>query len=1133
MVGRQAAKRLVQQSFLAPLGHERAWTGIEVHHRLDFGVDLAIAGQLAQAPAQHVPRDAEQVGAKSRVDAITASDRTHEGFLDQFLGAVTDHAAEEADDRVVVALEQASTGLKIAPAPLREQLLVIQAKTIANPRLAGNLRKLDRGGAIGQNTRRTEFRVETRETSIDAQTDPTDSALTTDGHDSMTQRDNDTTDADDTTDLEVDGGETSGLGRMLLDIAESESADFEHERISTSIRQKLFKLGSAPHIGPYAVTKQIGAGGMGEVYECRDQQLDRKVAVKLVRGSGGEHDQERLLREAKAMAKLAHPNVVTVFEVGRHGGRTFIVMEYIRGQTLARWLGSGPTWRAVLERFVAAGRGLAAAHRAGLVHRDFKPDNVLLGRDGSVKVADFGLALTQRQVASRRATSSPGTGAAAGTTRYMPPEQLLGEAVDARSDQFAFCSALYEGLWRELPFVGTTRDHPKPPRRSHGLWSIVRRGLAPDPNERWPDMEALLGALERVPKRARRIGWLLTGTLAGACLAVVAVEPRADACAAVARELDGVWDEPRRAELEQHLATLEFSQASHVQDSTQRVLASLDAWSSSWLTEREQACRDHEARLGERAAILSREHCLDHQREQVQLLVDALDHADGATLAQGVVVLDEFPDPSACADSTFSPLEAPPLAQSLRIKRIRSELDHATQLRRLGQLGRAHELARVVDAAARTLDYGPVQAEARAELAKAEDVAGAPEQSAVLYDQAIDLAEIHHHDRLSAQLWIERAELSLFDLHDPKHPEQGEQWLHRAEVAQARVGPPDVQTQARFAFGRARVAENGKQVEVAKAGYAEALRLAREIESGDVPTYSNNLARVLARVVDSRDESLALLREAVEFAEAHWGARHPRTAESLFNLGLALDAAGLGGEQELETAAEIWIEVHDHAHPMLGNAYLVLARAALRCGDLELAEDHARTAAAIQAKVLPASDPRRGDPHELLAVVEGVRGHHEFALAHASVARAWFELASPGDPGALRMRREAANQLIALGRLDDATHELDHVLQQTGDDPVEEQQTRVLLAELALRAGRLDDADLQLRAVEALGPNLRSFALTYEVLRTLIDHRRGRLDPAQLERLHRARARSPFTDQQLVAWFDELELPPDERRLLE
>jgi tetratricopeptide (TPR) repeat protein len=630
-----------------------------------------------------------------------------------------------------------------------------------------------------------------------------------------------------------------------------------------------------------------------------------------------------------------------------------------------------------------------------------------------------------------------------------------------------------------------------------GLWSIVRRGLAPEPNERWPDMEALLGALERVPKRARRIGWSLTGTLASACLAVVVAEPRANACEAVSHELAGVWDEPRRAELEQHLATLELSQASHVQDSTERVLACLDAWSSSWLTEREQACRDHEARLGERAAILSREDCLDRQREQVQLLVDALDQADGATLAQGVVVLDEFPDPSACADSTFSPLEAPPLAQSLRIKQVRSELDHATRLRRLGQLGRALELARVVDAVAQTLDYGPLQAETRAELAKAEDVAGAPERSAVLYDEAIDLAEIHHHDRLSAQLWIERAELSLFDLRDPK---QGEQWLHRAEVAQARVGRPDVQTQAKFAFGRARVAELSHQPEVAKAGYGEALRLAREIESGDVPTYLNNLARL----VDSRDELLALRREAVEFAEAHWGARHPRTAEPLFNLGLALDDAGLGGEQELATAAAIWIEVHGHPHPMLGNAYLVLARAALRRGDLELAEHHARTLAAIQAKVLPARDPHRGYPDELLALVEGIRGHHESALAHALAARAWFEFASPGDPGALRMGREAANQLLALGRLDDATRELDHVLQQLGDDPAEEQQTRVLLAEL-----------------------------TYEVLRTLIDHRRGRLDPAQLERLHNARKRSPFTDQQLVAWFDELELPRDERRLLE
>jgi tRNA A-37 threonylcarbamoyl transferase component Bud32 len=939
----------------------------------------------------------------------------------------------------------------------------------------------------------------------------------------MTQRDD--SDPDDTEDLESEGGETArSLGRILLDIAESEANDFEHERISSSIRQKLFGLGMPLHIGPYRVLARLGSGGMGEVYECEDERLHRKVAVKLVQGSGSAREQERLLREAQAMAKLEHPHVVMVFEVGQHRGRTFIAMQCIEGQTLAKWLRVGQPRRAVVERFLAAGRGLAAAHRVGLVHRDFKPDNVLLGDDGSVKVADFGLALTERQAASANAkNSATPNDSVAGTHRYMPAEQLLGEAVDARSDQFAFCSALYEGLWGDLPFINTERDNPLAPSYSHGLWPLVRRGLARNPSERWPSMEALLAELERVPKRRRRIAWMAVGAVAGLCLGVVALESREDACEAVALDLAGVWDATRRAELEQHLATLE---ASHVDDSTERVLEDLDVWSASWLAEREQVCRDHEDLVGDRAAIFSRESCLDDQRYQVVQIVETLVRADSQTLAMGVVMVDELPAPSSCADSSFSPIVPPPPALALRIDWVRSEIARAHRLRRLGQLEQAHELARAADAVARTLDYGPLQAEARAELAKAEDEAGAPERSAAFYDEAIDLAEIHHHDQLSPQLWIERAELSLFDLRDL---EQGELSLHRAEVTQERLGPPSLATQARLAFGRARVAELRDGPRAAEAGYREALRLAREIESGDMPVYSNNLARV----VESSDEALALRREAVAFAQVHWGARHPRTARPTFDLGVALVAADLGGEDELTAAVAIWTETHGQAHRNLGKAHFWLAWVAIQADALDVAEAHARTLADIQAEVLPERDPDRGEPEQLLATIEGLRGNHELALAHALAARDWFELASPSDPGALSMGRAAVDHLLALGRLDDAANELDRMLEHIGDDPQQELETRVSLAELALRRHRLDEADLQLQAIEALDLDLRERALIYEALRTLVDHRLGRLDPAQIERVQDARAHSSLDDEQLVTWFDELELSGDERRLFE
>src|SRR5690606_33697183 len=254
----------------------------------------------------------------------------------------------------------------------------------------------------------------------------------------------------------------------------------------------------------------------------------RKIAVKRVRpASASERDQERLRREARALARLSHPNVVQVYEVDEHEGRTFVAMEYVDGQTLGQWLAERPRpWRAVLQIFLAAGRGLVAAHEAGLVHRDFKPDNVLLGRDGSVRVADFGLALAGEEhpageLASagsmRHDTRMSVTGAIIGTIRYMPLEQLCAQEVDARSDQFSFCVALYEALWRQPPFSVTSSlarltelqsAEPGPPPRARSgsrppaaLWRIVRRGLRRDPAARWPSMQSLLEALESVTRR--------------------------------------------------------------------------------------------------------------------------------------------------------------------------------------------------------------------------------------------------------------------------------------------------------------------------------------------------------------------------------------------------------------------------------------------------------------------------------------------------------------------------------------------------------------------------------------------------------------------------------------------------------
>ena len=278
-------------------------------------------------------------------------------------------------------------------------------------------------------------------------------------------------------------------------------------------RPVVAPLANCTGLDRYTIVDQIGSGGMGEVYLAHDGQLDRKVALKLLRPDAIDTDaqshQARLSREAQAMAKLSHPNVVAVYDIGASSERVFIAMEYVEGRTLRRWLSEAPrSWREATRVLMEAGRGLAAAHSAQLLHRDFKPENVLVGKDGRVRVLDFGLACEQftEPVAppgdelNTHRSGSTERNAIVGTPGYMAPEQLLGQEIDARADQYSFCVALYEALYGERPFDGAS-GRLKPARADkevpHQLRSIMLRGLRISPHERYPSMHALLFELSR------------------------------------------------------------------------------------------------------------------------------------------------------------------------------------------------------------------------------------------------------------------------------------------------------------------------------------------------------------------------------------------------------------------------------------------------------------------------------------------------------------------------------------------------------------------------------------------------------------------------------------------------------------
>lgn len=311
-----------------------------------------------------------------------------------------------------------------------------------------------------------------------------------------------------------------------------------------------------PQIDRYVILHQLGAGGMGAVFAAYDEKLDRKVALKLLHNHGNtpEHQHQRIVREAKALARVTHARVVAVYDVGEADGQVYLAMEFINGKTLRAWQSAeARTWRETLGMYLHVGAGLHAAHQSGIVHRDFKPDNVLVGKDGLPRVADFGIARIDSRYAddieapeapnmqpvefmASHVTAGTSGGSVVGTLAYMSPEHHHGARVHARSDQWSYCAALYEALYGRLPFEGTNAgEHAaairgplrSPPADSSvppEIFRLLSRGLEAEPSARFPDMQALLDQIateyEQSAGAAALSQRVLIGIVAFACFCV-------------------------------------------------------------------------------------------------------------------------------------------------------------------------------------------------------------------------------------------------------------------------------------------------------------------------------------------------------------------------------------------------------------------------------------------------------------------------------------------------------------------------------------------------------------------------------------------------------------------------------------
>lgn len=555
------------------------------------------------------------------------------------------------------------------------------------------------------------------------------------------------------------------------------------QRINARVRRRLFGAPPSPiRIGRFMVLEEIGRGGMGRVYSAYDEQLDRKVAVKVLLDDEfpGEADRLRFRREAQALARLSHPNVVTVHEVGDSDGQFFLAMEYIRGQSLSRWLRTSPSWQQVLEVFVQAGRGLVAAHAAGLVHRDLKPANLMRSDDGVVKVLDFGLARVaadqpEIRTEESRLTSSHSSlslsltqsGVVMGTPAYMAPEQFGGEALDTRSDQYSFCMVLWEGLTGVRLFSGANVDEllearligPPPwpdsaPPMPKVIIEAIRRGLAVDPNDRWPSIEALLEVLARTPRRRRNrwpLGLAVVGSLGlGGMIVKTWSEASKPRCSGAERQLDGTWDDARRAEVGAALLSVEQPYASAVWS---RVNRELDGYAQAWVTMHNEACEATAVRQDQSPRVLDlRMGCLSRAAGELRATVDTLADADDTVLGLAQELVADLRPLSHCADTdALDAMTDPPRPRDADA--VERALQHLARAKSEHRAGRHDSQKEAVEAAADLLDgvdYPPARAELLLRRGELQRNIGNAQASADALSDAVELATRNGQRRLAA-----------------------------------------------------------------------------------------------------------------------------------------------------------------------------------------------------------------------------------------------------------------------------------------------------------------------------------------------------------------------------------------------
>jgi hypothetical protein len=814
-------------------------------------------------------------------------------------------------------------------------------------------------------------------------------------------------------------------------------------------RQVAVAAGS--RIGRYVVLQRLGAGGMGVVYAAFDPELDRKVAIKLLRADvsgsqGGEEARGRLLREAQALARVSHPNVIAVHDVGTYGvageERVFLAMEYVEGQTLRKWLmGSRRSAAQILEVLVLAGRGLQAAHLAGIIHRDFKPENVLVSLGGAVRVLDFGLARAAGIIESARSgvsqlgdagpldssdsgplqTPMTRAGALLGTPWYMAPEQRARGAVNEASDQFSFCVTLYEALYGERPFADappeeTTPDWtllPAPAGRGVPGWvrRVILRGLSPDPAQRFPSMAALLEALSRDPGRARRRNLVIALSMLAALVAVGGVAhmrgDRAQLCTGATQKLAGVWDGPKKESVHQAFAN---SHLGFAERSFETVAATLDRYRDHFAAQHREACEATRIRGEQSEELLdARMRCLDSRLAELRGMVDVLAHADAKVVERSIEATDSLTPLESCGDRALLTLkQKPPPRARERVDALTAQLAAQKALFAAGKYKDAGAPLAAIAAEAHTIGYRPLEAEALLLTAQinreANDKAAAASSFAALTaaeaaDDASAQAEAAIH-----LLWVTG--------YLENHFAEAHRWDAFADAILERLGRPDrLEILRDRALGTVLRVEskNGEAVDVQRR--ALALSDKQDPEGIDVARDSVGLSTTL-QLMDRLDEALPFSQRAVAIFQRRLGDDHPTTATAVETLGNSEFALGRFDDalEHLQRACAVKERAHGAGHPWTALCRVEVADTLLELGRLDDAD-------ALLQPALQALGKALGEKHPMLIYALQVEGHLLRLRHHATDALVADERARAIASEALGEKHLAvADSLLAIGR---------------------------------------------------------------------------------------------------------------------